>query len=139
MSGKVGDGHAARIDRRAQILTALAQGTGLFMAVAGHWATPYGYEPFEWVVLFWILLRWMRTRDDRLLLALGVMGALGISFNILASTVPIIITVSSLGIFTHLLVRMSEFAEFAWAKRMEHLKELTRENPFVKEVRWAPS
>lgn len=61
------------------------------------------------------------------LLALGVMGALGISFNILASTVPIIITVSSLGIFTHLLVRMSEFAEFCWAKRMEHLKELVRE------------
>ncbi len=61
------------------------------------------------------------------LLALGVMGALGISFNILASTVPIIITVSSLGIFTHLLVRMSEHAQLSWTQRMHHLLELTRE------------
>lgn len=60
-------------------------------------------------------------------LALGVMGALGISFNILASTLPIIVTVSSLGIFTHLLVRMSEAAELGWQKRMHHLRELVRE------------
>lgn len=60
-------------------------------------------------------------------LALGVMGWLGISFNILASTVPIIITVSSLGIFTHLLVRMSESAEFGWTKRMQFLGDLVKE------------
>ncbi len=60
-------------------------------------------------------------------LALGVMGALGISFNILASTLPIIVTVSSLGIFTHLLVRMSEAAELDWAKRMHYLTDLVKE------------
>ncbi len=60
-------------------------------------------------------------------LALGVMGFLGISFNILASTLPIIVTVSSLGIFTHLLVRMGEAAHLPFIERMKFLKSLTLE------------
>jgi len=64
-------------------------------------------------------------------LALGVMGWLGISFNILASTLPIIVTVSSLGIFSHLLVRMSEAAEFNWHKRMAYLQSLVKELSLV--------
>ncbi|MDL5155903.1 glycosyltransferase family 39 protein [Actinomycetospora termitidis] len=58
--------------RRAQVLTAAAQATGLFAAVFGHWLTPYAFEPLEWLVVFWLLVRWVRVRDDRLLLVLGV-------------------------------------------------------------------
>lgn len=61
------------------------------------------------------------------LLALGVMGVMNLSFNILASTVPIIVTVSTLGIFTHLLVRMSEAANKAIEERIEFLIELVKE------------
>lgn len=60
-------------------------------------------------------------------MALGVMGILGISFNILASTVPIIITVSSLGIFAHMLVRMGEAAHLPFDERMQFLKGLVKE------------
>jgi uncharacterized protein len=60
-------------------------------------------------------------------LALGVMGYAGIPFNILSSTLPIIVTVSSLGIFTHLLVRMSETAHLPWHERIQSLRELVRE------------
>ncbi|MFC4947631.1 glycosyltransferase family 39 protein [Pseudonocardia sp. GCM10023141] len=61
-------------DRRAQVLTAGAQATALWTTMAGHWLTPYGLEPVEWLLLFWVLVRWLRTRDDRLLLALGVVA-----------------------------------------------------------------
>lgn len=60
-------------------------------------------------------------------LALGVMGFLKISFNVLSSTAPIIVTVSTLGILTHLLVRMGEAARKPWLERMHHLKDLMKE------------
>ena len=58
-------------DRRAQTLTALAQATGLWVTAAGHWLTPYTLEPLGWLLIVWLLVRWVRRRDDRLLLALG--------------------------------------------------------------------
>jgi 4-amino-4-deoxy-L-arabinose transferase-like glycosyltransferase len=58
-------------DRRAQVLTACAQATALWITLAGHWLTPYTLEPVQWLVLCWLLVRWIRLRDDRLLLALG--------------------------------------------------------------------
>jgi hypothetical protein len=58
-------------DRRAQTLTAGAQATTLWITLAGHWLTPYTLEPVQWLVIGWFLVRWIRLRDDRLLLALG--------------------------------------------------------------------
>ncbi len=61
-------------DRRAQVFTAAAQATGLWVTLAGHWLTPYSLEPAQWLLLVWLLVRWVRLRDDRLLLALGVVA-----------------------------------------------------------------
>ena len=61
-------------DRRAQGFTAAAQATGLWVTLAGHWLTPYSLEPAQWLLLVWLLVRWVRLRDDRLLLALGVVA-----------------------------------------------------------------
>jgi len=58
-------------DRRAQVVTALAQATVLWTSLAGHWLTPYALEPAQWLLLIWLLIRWVRLRDDRLLIALG--------------------------------------------------------------------
>lgn len=58
-------------DRRAQVLTALAQATGLWVTMFGHFVTPYSLEPLQWALLLWLLVRWTRVRDDRLLLAVG--------------------------------------------------------------------
>ena len=63
-------------DRRAQVFTAVAQATGLWVTLAGHWLTPYSLEPAQWLLLVWLLIRWVRLRDDWLLLALGVVAGL---------------------------------------------------------------
>ena len=63
-------------DRRAQALTAGAQATTLWTSMAGHWLTPYALEPAQWLVLIWLLVRWLRRRDDRLLLALGAVAGI---------------------------------------------------------------
>ncbi|MDN5749225.1 MAG: hypothetical protein L0H64_12020 [Pseudonocardia sp.] len=42
----------------------------------GQGLTPYSLEPALWSVIFWLLLRWVRVRDDRLLLVLGVVGGI---------------------------------------------------------------
>jgi 4-amino-4-deoxy-L-arabinose transferase-like glycosyltransferase len=63
-------------DRRAQVVTALAQATGLWMSLAGHWLTPYALEPAQWLLLMWLLIRWVRLRDDRLLIAFGCVAGI---------------------------------------------------------------
>ncbi|UGT63927.1 ArnT family glycosyltransferase [Nocardia asteroides] len=65
-------------DRRAQLVTALAQATTLWITMAGHWLTPYTLEPVQWLLILWLLVRWLRLRDDRLLLALGVAAGLAV-------------------------------------------------------------
>lgn len=59
-------------DRRAQVFTAAVQATCPWTTFAGHWLTPYTLEPVQWLVLFWLLARWIRLRDDRLLIGAGV-------------------------------------------------------------------
>jgi 4-amino-4-deoxy-L-arabinose transferase-like glycosyltransferase len=63
-------------DRRAQVVTALAQATGLWTSLAGHWLTPYALEPAQWLLLMWLLIRWVRLRDDRLLIAFGCVAGI---------------------------------------------------------------
>ena len=63
-------------DRRAQVVTALAQATVLWTSLAGHWLTPYALEPAQWLLLIWLLIRWVRLRDDRLLIALGCVAGI---------------------------------------------------------------
>ena len=59
-------------DARAQTLTALAQATGIWVSTAGHWLTPYSLEVVQWAAICWLLARWLRTHDDRLLVVLGI-------------------------------------------------------------------
>ena len=86
-------------DARAQTITALAQATGVWAALAGHWLTPYSVEAVQWLALIWLLVRWMRVRDDRLLLVLGVV--LGIAaqtkFQVLMLAVVVLVAVAVVG------------------------------------------
>lgn len=86
-------------DARAQTLTAIAQGTGIWAAVTGHWLTPYTLEPVTWLALGWLLVRWWRVRDDRLLLALGVVVGVGAEtkFQILLLAAVLLLSVLVLG------------------------------------------
>lgn len=65
-------------DRRAQIITAAAQASTLWISFAGYWMTPYTLEPLQWLVLVWLLVRWARVRDDRLLWVAGLVGGIAV-------------------------------------------------------------
>lgn len=86
-------------DARAQTLTALAQATGTWAALAGHWLTPYSLEAVQWLAVVWLLVRWQRVRDDRLLLVLGVV--LGVAaqtkFQVLLLGVVVLVAVAVVG------------------------------------------
>ncbi|OLO98994.1 glycosyl transferase family 39 [Mycolicibacterium porcinum] len=63
-------------DGRAQGLTAAAQATAAWSSLVGHWLTPYTLEPVQWLLLIWLVVRWVRVREDRLLLAVGVVAGI---------------------------------------------------------------
>lgn len=83
-------------DRRAQLLTALAQATTLWITMAGHWLTPYTLEPVQWLLILWLLVRWLRLRDDRLLLALGVVAGVAVQTKFQVVLLCAVLTVSAL-------------------------------------------
>jgi dolichyl-phosphate-mannose-protein mannosyltransferase len=86
-------------DRRAQGFTAAAQATCPWTAFAGHWLTPYSLEPVQWLVLFWLLVRWVRLRDDRLLIGAGVVVGIAsqTKFQVLLLCVVLLAAVAVLG------------------------------------------
>lgn len=86
-------------DARAQTLAALGQGTCVSAAQFGHWLTPYTLEPGLWAAIFWLLLRWIRVRDDRLLLGLGVVVGVTAQtrFQVLALAIVVVAAVALVG------------------------------------------
>lgn len=58
---------------------------------------------------------------------LGVMGWLGMAINILSSTLPIIVTVTALGISNHTMVRMAQGAHLPPNERMVFMRKLMLE------------
>lgn len=86
-------------DRRAQVLTAGAQATALWTTLTGHWLTPYTLEPVQWLLLCWLLVRWVRTRDDRLLLGVGVVAGIAAEtkFQVLLLCVVLALSVLAFG------------------------------------------
>lgn len=61
------------------------------------------------------------------LLAGGLMGLFGIPFNVLTSTVPILVTICTLGNACHTLARMSPKAHLRGLDKWNELKSLMRE------------
>lgn len=61
--------------RRAQILTASSYAVAPFLAGGGHLLATSTVDPWLWTVITWLLVRWVRVRDDRLLLWAGVVTA----------------------------------------------------------------
>lgn len=86
-------------DRRAQVFTAVVQATCPWTTFAGHWLTPYTLEPVQWLVLFWLLVRWIRLRDDRLLIAAGVVVGIAAQtkFQVLLLCVVLVAAVAVFG------------------------------------------
>lgn len=86
-------------DRRAQLMTAGAQATALWVTMAGHWLTPYTLEPAQWLLILWLLVRWIRLRNDRLLVILGVVAGIAAEtkFQVLLLCAVLLLSVLIMG------------------------------------------
>jgi 4-amino-4-deoxy-L-arabinose transferase-like glycosyltransferase len=86
-------------DRHAQAMTAGAQATMLWITLAGHWLTPYTLEPVQWPTLGWLLVRWVRLREGRLLLGGGAVAGLAAEtkFQVLLLCAVLLLAVAVFG------------------------------------------
>lgn len=92
---------------RAQVLTA---GTYAMAAVAnqaagGHLLSTGTVDVFLWTVTTWLLVRWVRLRDDRLLLWLGVVTAIALQNKWLIITFWVVVALSVLAVGPRELLR----------------------------------
>lgn len=83
--------------RKAQVLAAGAYACSPFLlAGAGHILATHTVDAFMWTLATWILVRWVRTRDDRLLLAIGVVTAVAMQVKFLLPVFWIVVAATSL-------------------------------------------
>src|ERR1700716_2919615 len=69
--------------RKAQVLTAGAYAIcGQFVG-SGHYLATSTIDPFLWTVLLWLIVRWIRTRADNLLVWAGVVTAVTLNVKFL--------------------------------------------------------
>lgn len=61
--------------RRAQVLTAFAYGFAFQILTSGHILATSTLDPFFWTAVCFLVIRWVRTRSDSLLLLAGVTTA----------------------------------------------------------------
>ncbi len=73
-------------DRRAQVVAALCAATSPLILVAGHLLSTTPFDILCWTALAYLVARWARTGDDRLLLVLGPVAGIGL----LAKSLPLI-------------------------------------------------
>ncbi|TDD83904.1 glycosyltransferase family 39 protein [Actinomadura darangshiensis] len=71
--------------RRAQLLTAAAYAVCPFAVAAGHTFSTATLDLLLSTVIVWLVVRWVRTRDSRLLLAVGIVSALALNVKYLAA------------------------------------------------------
>jgi hypothetical protein len=64
--------------RRAQIIAAGSYAVAPFLAGGGHLLATSTVDPFLWTVITWLVVRWVRVRDDKLLLWAGVVTAVSL-------------------------------------------------------------
>jgi hypothetical protein len=69
--------------RRAQLLAAGAVAVSPGMLATGHLLATSTFDPVLWIALTWLLVRWVRTRSDGLLLAAGIVTALALQVKFL--------------------------------------------------------
>lgn len=64
--------------RQAQVLAAALAATSTFLLGTGHLLATSTLDPWLWAVCTWLLVRWVRTGNDRLLLWLGLVTAVAL-------------------------------------------------------------
>lgn len=83
--------------RRPQVTAAAAAAIGWHLLAGGHLLATSTIDPFFWSVVLLLLVRWTRTRDDRLLLAVGVVTAVALWGKFL---IPVLLVAVAVGVAT---------------------------------------
>lgn len=81
--------------RRAQLLAGAAVAISPFLLATGHLLATSTLDPVLWSVLLWLVVRWIRTRSDRLLLAAAPVLALALATKFL---VPVLVAALAVGV-----------------------------------------
>jgi hypothetical protein len=82
--------------RRAQIIAAASFTVSQWVATGGHTLTTTSIDFVCWTTITWLLVRWIRVRDDRLLLWSGVATAVALQAKYLVVFFWLIATVAIL-------------------------------------------
>jgi len=80
---------ARELDGRifAQVLTAMVAGGGLFVLAAGHLLVTSTFDLLVWVAVSYLVLRLLRTGEDRWWLVIGLVAGIGL----LNKTLPVVL------------------------------------------------
>jgi hypothetical protein len=68
--------------RGPQVLAAVAVAVSA-VPIGSHWLATYTLDPLWWTVIIWLVARWVRVRDDRLLLVAGAVTGLSLNTKFL--------------------------------------------------------
>lgn len=79
----------------AQVFAGAAVAMSLVSGV-GHWLATYSLDPLWWTLIGYLLVRWTRTRRDRLLLLAGVVTALSLLTKFLVPALWIAVAMGAL-------------------------------------------
>lgn len=69
--------------RKAQLISAAAFAVSMQTLAGGHYLATSTIDPFLWTLLIWLLVRWVRTRADGLLIWGGVVTGLALNTKFL--------------------------------------------------------
>jgi 4-amino-4-deoxy-L-arabinose transferase-like glycosyltransferase len=69
--------------RRAQVIAAGGYAVAPFLAAGGHLLATSTVDPFLWTVITWLIVRWVRVREGRLLLWAGLVTAVSLQVKYL--------------------------------------------------------
>ncbi|RSM36829.1 phospholipid carrier-dependent glycosyltransferase [Amycolatopsis balhimycina DSM 5908] len=69
--------------RRAQVMAAATFAVSTQFVASGHYLATSTFDPFFWTLLGWLLVRWVRTRADDLLVWAGVVTGLALNTKFL--------------------------------------------------------
>ena len=82
--------------RRAQLVAAAAFATSPFLLGTGHLLATSTVDPVLWTLVTWLVVRWVRSRDDRLLLAAGLVTAVALQAKVLIVAFWVVLAVAVL-------------------------------------------
>lgn len=91
-------------DRRAQVLASAAYPLAPWLLLSGHWLAAATFEPPQWMLMFWLVVRWTRlcalgVHRDRLLLWAGVTAAVAVQtkFQVVVLCTALLISAAATG------------------------------------------